>query len=110
MRPLHIILQPTICCAPLCLARLPLSLRYAKLFLARLQPLDSVHGRKSAIHNAIAGAVLVYVSSGKVGIPFVDHYFFYRYPRLLGGKPVSFLQFYSNITYRGATRKCLNLV
>lgn len=47
-------------------------------------PMEAVHGRSSAIHNAMSGALLGYVgvSSGNLGIPFVDAYFFYRNPQL----------------------------
>lgn len=47
-------------------------------------PMEAVHGRRSALHNAAAGAVLGYVgvSAGMLGIPFVEHSFFYRYPQL----------------------------
>ena len=46
--------------------------------------LETVSGRRSSIHNGIAGATLGYigVQKGKIGIPGVDSYFFYRYPRI----------------------------
>lgn len=45
-------------------------------------PMEAIHGRKSAWHNVLAGGTLGYigVSSGRVGIPFVDPSFFYRHP------------------------------
>lgn len=47
-------------------------------------PMEAIHGRQSALHNALAGAMLGYVgvSRGFLGIPFVDNYFLYRYPQL----------------------------
>lgn len=47
-------------------------------------PMEAIHGRPSALHNALAGAILGYVgvASRQLGIPFVDAYFFYRYPQL----------------------------
>lgn len=45
-------------------------------------PMEAIHGRKSVIHNSLAGGIVGYVGvkSGNLGIPFVDGYFFYRYP------------------------------
>ena len=45
-------------------------------------PMEAIHGRKSAIHNVLAGGILGYIGviSGSVGIPFVDPYFFHRHP------------------------------
>ena len=45
-------------------------------------PMEEIHGRKSALHNVLAGGMLGYlgVSSGNIGIPFVDPHFFYRHP------------------------------
>jgi len=54
-------------------------------------PMEAVHGRPSALHNAASGGILGYigVAGGYLGIPFVDSYFFYRHPHLpaplLGG-------------------------
>eukprot|EP00568_Trieres_chinensis_P001266 CAMPEP_0183309518 /NCGR_PEP_ID=MMETSP0160_2-20130417/25392_1 /TAXON_ID=2839 ORGANISM="Odontella Sinensis, Strain Grunow 1884" /NCGR_SAMPLE_ID=MMETSP0160_2 /ASSEMBLY_ACC=CAM_ASM_000250 /LENGTH=136 /DNA_ID=CAMNT_0025473559 /DNA_START=13 /DNA_END=423 /DNA_ORIENTATION=- len=47
-------------------------------------PMEAIHGRQSAIHNVTAGALLGYiaVSSGALGIPFVDQTLFWRHPRL----------------------------
>ena len=47
-------------------------------------PMEAIHGRSSALHNVAAGAILGYtgVSMGHLAIPFVDSYFFYRYPNL----------------------------
>jgi hypothetical protein len=47
-------------------------------------PMEAIHGRPSALHNAAAGAILGYagVAMGQLGIPFVDSYFFYRHPNL----------------------------
>jgi hypothetical protein len=47
-------------------------------------PMEAIHGRSSAWHNACSGAILGYVgvSRGMLGIPFVDPYFFYRHPQL----------------------------
>ena len=46
--------------------------------------LEAVSGKKSSIHNGIAGATIGYIGvhKGLMGIPFVDSYFFYRYPRI----------------------------
>lgn len=72
-------------------------------------PMEEIHGRRSAIHNALAGGMMGYfgVNSGRIGIPFIDHNFFYRFPMvrppmmafavyggiggglaMLGGKPI----------------------
>jgi hypothetical protein len=47
-------------------------------------PMEAIHGRHSAWHNALSGAILGYVGVSRrmLGIPFVDPYFFYRYPQL----------------------------
>ncbi len=47
-------------------------------------PMKAIHGRESALHNAAAGGILGYigVASGQLGVPFVDAYFFMRYPQL----------------------------
>jgi hypothetical protein len=47
-------------------------------------PLEAIHGRKSAVHNAIAGGSLGYiaVARGLAGIPFINATHFYRYPQL----------------------------
>jgi hypothetical protein len=71
--------------------------------------MEEIHGRRSALHNALSGGIIGYigVSTNRIGIPFVDPYTFYRYPfmspgmtafvvyggmgfglALLGGKPV----------------------
>lgn len=46
--------------------------------------MEAIHGRQSALHNVLSGAVLGYVgvSHGRLGIPFVDHSMFYRHPNL----------------------------
>mmetsp|Transcript_5024 Transcript_5024/g.6499 ORF Transcript_5024/g.6499 Transcript_5024/m.6499 type:complete len:128 (-) Transcript_5024:421-804(-) len=72
-------------------------------------PMEEIHGRSSALHNLLAGGMLGYmgVKNGNIGIPFVSHDFFYRFPFLrpqhvalavygsmggalamLGGKPI----------------------
>jgi hypothetical protein len=47
-------------------------------------PMEAIHGRQSAFHNVLSGAVLGYVgvSTGRLGIPFVDFTLFYRHPNL----------------------------
>ena len=47
-------------------------------------PMEAIHGRQSSLHNVMAGGLIGYigVQSGRLGIPFVDAYFFYRYPGL----------------------------
>ena len=47
-------------------------------------PMEEIHGRRSAIHNFLAGGTLGYlgVRSGRIGIPFMDQYFFYRNPAI----------------------------
>lgn len=47
-------------------------------------PMEAIHGRRSAYHNILSGAILghVGVSRGILGIPFVDGHLFYRYPQL----------------------------
>jgi hypothetical protein len=50
-------------------------------------PMEAVSGRRSAVHNMLAagGMGAVGVSTGQLGIPLLDHSFFYRYPQI---KPV----------------------
>ncbi|GKZ00177.1 hypothetical protein MPSEU_000970900 [Mayamaea pseudoterrestris] len=45
-------------------------------------PMEAISGRQSAWHNVFAAATLggAGVHTGKLGIPFVDATFFYRYP------------------------------
>lgn len=47
-------------------------------------PMEEIHGRRSALHNVIAGGLMGYlgVSSGRIGIPFIDSSFFYRNPSI----------------------------
>lgn len=47
-------------------------------------PMEAVHGRTSGYHNILSGAICGYVGvkSGKIGVPFVDPYFFYRNPQI----------------------------
>ena len=47
-------------------------------------PMEAIHGRQSSLHNAASGAILGYVGiqSWRIGVPFVDAYFFYRYPQI----------------------------
>ena len=47
-------------------------------------PMEALHERQSCLHNALSGAILGYegVRRGMVGVPFVDAYFFMRYPKL----------------------------
>ena len=47
-------------------------------------PMEAIHGRKSLIHNFMAGGILGYVGVKKqmIGIPFVDALLFIRYPQL----------------------------
>jgi len=47
-------------------------------------PMEAIHGRQSSLHNAASGAILGYVGvqSRRIGVPFVDAYFFYRYPQI----------------------------
>jgi len=47
-------------------------------------PLEAVHGRQSAWHNVLSGGTLGYVGvhAGRLGIPFVDPYFFVRNPQV----------------------------
>jgi hypothetical protein len=72
-------------------------------------PMEEIHGKRSALHNALSGGIIGYigVTTHRLGIPFVDPYTLYRYPfispgmaafavyggmgfglALLGGKPV----------------------
>ena len=50
-------------------------------------PMEEIHGRRSAIHNGISGAMLGYigVTTGRIGIPFVNPYTLYRYPFVTPG-------------------------
>lgn len=45
-------------------------------------PMEAIHGRPSAWHNVASGAIIGYagVAANRLGIPFVNSYFFYRYP------------------------------
>ena len=45
-------------------------------------PMEEIHGRQSALHNAAAGGILGYVgvSQNLIGIPFVGPDLFYKYP------------------------------
>ena len=54
------------------------------LYVSLQCPMEAIHGRQSALHNACSGGILGYVGvrSQRLGIPFVDPYFFFRYPRL----------------------------
>ena len=47
-------------------------------------PMEAIHGRKSLIHNFMAGGILGYTAVVKniAGIPFVDSSFFIRYPQM----------------------------
>eukprot|EP00970_Alexandrium_tamarense_P004980 scaffold808_cov196-Alexandrium_tamarense.AAC.117 len=51
-------------------------------------PMETIHGRQSAMHNVAAGGILGYVgvSRGRLGVPFVSPYILYgmRYPGLVG--------------------------
>ena len=47
-------------------------------------PMEAIHGRRSLIHNVVAGGILGYVGVVKqiIGIPFVDGAFFKMYPKI----------------------------
>jgi hypothetical protein len=47
-------------------------------------PMEAFHGRSSAWHNVASASILGYVgvARGVIGIPFVDSYFFMRYPQI----------------------------
>lgn len=47
-------------------------------------PMEAIQGRRSLLHNAVAAGAIgaVGVQNGYLGIPFVDHSFFYRYPQV----------------------------
>lgn len=47
-------------------------------------PMEAISGRQSAWHNFCSGAILGYVGvrSHRLGIPFLDAYFFLRYPQV----------------------------
>ena len=47
-------------------------------------PMEAIHGRRSLIHNVVAGGILGYVGVMKqmIGIPFVDGAFFKMYPKI----------------------------
>ena len=46
-------------------------------------PMAAIHGRESALHNGMSGAILGYmgVQSGYLGVPLVNQSFFWRNPR-----------------------------
>ena len=54
------------------------------LYVSLICPMEAIHGRQSALHNALSGSILGYigVQSQRLGIPCVDPHFFYRYPQL----------------------------
>ncbi len=47
-------------------------------------PMEEIHGRKSAMHNVLAGGLMGYigVSRGVIGVPFVNPNFFFQHPTL----------------------------
>ena len=47
-------------------------------------PMEAIHGRQSLLHNMLSAGILGYggVQAGKLGIPFVDPSFVYRYRTL----------------------------
>jgi len=54
------------------------------MFWALQCPMEAIHGRQSSLHNFLSGATIGYlgVSVGRLGVPFVDHTFFYRNPQI----------------------------
>jgi hypothetical protein len=62
-------------------------------------PMEGIHGRESSLHNAASGAILGYigVSSRQLGIPFLDPYFFIRYPQL--SAPITGAAVYGAMTF-----------
>jgi hypothetical protein len=62
-------------------------------------PMEGIHGRESSLHNAASGAILGYigVASRQLGIPFLDPYFFMRYPQL--SQPLAGAAVYGAITF-----------
>lgn len=54
------------------------------LYNAMQCPMEAIHGRQSAWHNVLSAGLIGYVGvgTGRLGVPFVDHYFFYRYPQV----------------------------
>jgi len=55
---------------------------------AMVCPMEVIHGRRSALHNAAAGATMGYigVALGRLGVPFVNpnHLYNFRNPALIG--------------------------
>eukprot|EP00929_Paragymnodinium_shiwhaense_P006974 TRINITY_DN110927_c0_g1_i1.p1 TRINITY_DN110927_c0_g1~~TRINITY_DN110927_c0_g1_i1.p1 ORF type:complete len:134 (-),score=17.99 TRINITY_DN110927_c0_g1_i1:48-449(-) len=47
-------------------------------------PMEALHGKRSLLHNVAAGGLIGYygVQGGRIGIPFLDSRFFYRYPKV----------------------------
>eukprot|EP00567_Pseudictyota_dubia_P017431 CAMPEP_0197448770 /NCGR_PEP_ID=MMETSP1175-20131217/18911_1 /TAXON_ID=1003142 /ORGANISM="Triceratium dubium, Strain CCMP147" /LENGTH=136 /DNA_ID=CAMNT_0042980663 /DNA_START=26 /DNA_END=436 /DNA_ORIENTATION=+ len=47
-------------------------------------PMEAIHGRQSLLHNGLSAGILGYagVSGGYLGVPFLDHSVFWRYPWL----------------------------
>jgi hypothetical protein len=45
-------------------------------------PMEEIHGRKSALHNALSGGIIGFigVTNNRIGIPFIDPNTLYRYP------------------------------
>jgi len=52
-------------------------------------PMEAIHGRQSALHNAASGGMLGYigVSRGMLGVPFINPHLLYGYrnPAIIGG-------------------------
>ena len=46
--------------------------------------MEAIHGRKSLIHNFMAGGILGYIAVAKniTGVPFADSSFFMIYPQI----------------------------
>jgi len=66
-------------------------------------PMEALHNRVSAWHNAVAGATLgfVGVTNRVLGVPFVDASFFYRYPQV--SPPLAGAAVYGGIGFLLAT-------
>lgn len=45
-------------------------------------PMEEIHGRRSALHNAISGGIIgcIGVTTHRIGIPFIDPHTLHRYP------------------------------
>lgn len=68
------------------------------LYNALQCPMEAIEGRQSALHNVISGGLIGFmgIRAGILGVPFVDYYFFARYPQI--SPPIAGAAIYGAIT------------